>query len=189
MLTGRPPFIGDDTAALLYMVVHEDPPPPSQINPDLPSEIDHVIKRALHKDQTERFPHVTAFARALEAAAAGKMISIEPGSGGTGVRTVAAGVALTPVEAAATMAGDASMFAPRPPKRGVAPAGAAGRGRAPRRRRRLAGARPVAAPAARAAGHRGARASRHRGRQAGELADIADVAAARAVRSPRGGPG
>ena len=117
MLTGRPPFIGDDTAALLYMVVHEDPPPPSQINPDLPSEIDHVIKRALHKDQTERFPHVTAFARALEAAAAGKMVSIEPGSGGTGVRTVAAGVALTPVEAAATMAGDASMFAARPPKR------------------------------------------------------------------------
>jgi eukaryotic-like serine/threonine-protein kinase len=119
MLTGRPPFIGDDTAALLYMVVHEDPPPPSQINPDLPPEIDHVIKRALHKDQTERFPHVTAFARALEAAAAGKMISIEPGSGATRVRAVAAGVALTPVEAAATMAGDASMFAPRPPKRGA----------------------------------------------------------------------
>lgn len=34
------------------------------------------------------------------------------------MRTVAAGVGLTPVEAAATMAGDASMFAPRPPKRG-----------------------------------------------------------------------
>jgi serine/threonine-protein kinase len=72
MLTGRPPFIGDDTAALLYMVVHEDPPPPSRVNSSLPGEIDHVIKRALAKDQAERFPHVTAFARALEAAAAGE---------------------------------------------------------------------------------------------------------------------
>ena len=35
------------------------------------------------------------------------------------MRAVAAGVALTPVEAAATMAGDASMFAARPPKRGA----------------------------------------------------------------------
>ena len=83
MLTGRPPFIGDDTAALLYMVVHQDPPPPSQLNRDLPPEINDVIKRALTKDQAERFPHVTAFARALEAAAAGKVVSVEsvPGLG------------------------------------------------------------------------------------------------------------
>jgi len=118
MLTGRPPFIGDDTAALLYMVVHEDPPPPSQINGDLPAEIDHVIKRALDKDQEQRFPHVTAFARALEAAAAGKMISIEPASTGAGLATSAPGVGLTPVEAAATVAHDLSAFPPRPPKRG-----------------------------------------------------------------------
>src|SRR6476620_11444732 len=94
MLTGRPPFIGDDTAALLYMVVHEDPPPPSRVNTDLPPHVDGIIRRALHKDQAERFPHVTAFARALEAAASGMMISIEPGSGATGVRAVPAGVAL-----------------------------------------------------------------------------------------------
>jgi len=118
MLTGRPPFIGDDTAALLYMVVHEDPPPPSQINGELPVEIDHVIKRALDKDQEQRFPHVTAFARALEAASAGKMISIGPSSDGTGLQPVAPDVGLTPVEAAATVAHDLSAFPPRPPKRG-----------------------------------------------------------------------
>src|SRR3954465_10108996 len=119
MLTGRPPFIGDDTAALLYMVVHEDPPPASRINPDLPPEMDHVIARALHKDQEERYPHVTAFARALEAAAAGKMICIEPAGSGTAVRTVAPGIVLTPVEAAATMTRDASTFEPRPPRRAL----------------------------------------------------------------------
>jgi serine/threonine-protein kinase len=116
MLTGRPPFIGDDTAALLYMVVHEDPPPPSQINPDLPPEIDHVIKRALTKDQAERFPHVTAFARALEAAAAGKVLSVESVPG-LGPRAVVPSANLTPVEAAATMVHGAAPIAARAPKR------------------------------------------------------------------------
>ena len=117
MLTGRPPFVGDDTAALLYMVVHEDPTPPSQHNPDLPPEIDHVIKRALTKDQAERFPHVTAFARALEAASAGKMISVETAAGAATSRAVAPAASLTPVEAAATVAHAVPAFVPRPPKR------------------------------------------------------------------------
>jgi tRNA A-37 threonylcarbamoyl transferase component Bud32 len=116
MLTGRPPFIGDDTAALLYMVVHEDPPPPSQINANLPPEIDHVIKRALTKDQAERFPHVTAFARALEAAAAGKMISVEP-TDGRGSQASVAAASLTPVEAAATLAHAVPAYVPRQPRR------------------------------------------------------------------------
>jgi len=74
MLAGRPPFVGDDTAALLYQVVHEDPPPLAQFNPNLPPHVDGIIRRALTKDQNERFPHVTAFAQAFEAAAEGKPI-------------------------------------------------------------------------------------------------------------------
>jgi serine/threonine-protein kinase len=117
MLTGRPPFIGDDTAALLYMVVHEDPPPPSRVNSSLPGEIDHVIKRALAKDQAERFPHVTAFARALEAAAAGKMIAVESANGETSARVIPPAISLTPVEAAATAHAGAALT-PRPRRRG-----------------------------------------------------------------------
>src|SRR4029078_12126715 len=33
MLTGQEPFQGDDTAAVLYQVVHEDPPPLSMFLP------------------------------------------------------------------------------------------------------------------------------------------------------------
>ena len=33
MLTGQEPFQGDDTAAVLYQVVHEDPPPLSLFLP------------------------------------------------------------------------------------------------------------------------------------------------------------
>jgi tRNA A-37 threonylcarbamoyl transferase component Bud32 len=117
MLTGRPPFVGDDTAALLYMVVHEDPPPPSQINNRLPPNIDHVIKRALAKDPAERFPHVTAFARAIEAAATGKPVPADPVHG-PGVGAATPSLPLTPVEAAATLATSAEAFTPAPRRRG-----------------------------------------------------------------------
>ena len=109
MLTGRPPFVGDDTAALLYQVVHEEPLPPSQVNKTLPPAIDDVIRRALTKDPNERFPHVTAFARALEAAATGKPLPLEAApERAPNLPTVS----LTPVEAAATLASIPEALAP-----------------------------------------------------------------------------
>ena len=82
MLAGRPPFLGDDTAALLYQVVHEEPPRLSNFVKDLPAEVEQVIQRALAKDPSERFPHVTAFARALEAAATGRRCPSSAGAAG-----------------------------------------------------------------------------------------------------------
>jgi len=113
MLTGRPPFAGGHTAALLYQVVHEDPLPATRVNKDLPPAIDDVIRRALTKDQNARFPHVTAFARALEAAATGKPLPIEgPAESAPPPPTLS----LTAVEAAATMASTPEALAP-PAKR------------------------------------------------------------------------
>ena len=87
MLAGRPPFIGDDTAALLYQVVHEEPPRLSNFVKSLPVEVERVVQRALTKDPAERFPNVTAFARAFEAAATGAALPAEPASdGGRGRR-------------------------------------------------------------------------------------------------------
>ena len=113
MLAGRPPFVGDDTAALLYQVVHEEPPRLSNFVKELPIEVERVVKRALAKDPSERFPNVTAFARALEAAATGAALPAEPvtDAGAQGYGTV-----LTPVEAAPTLASSAESFAP-PAKR------------------------------------------------------------------------
>jgi serine/threonine-protein kinase len=116
MLAGRPPFVGDDTSALLYQVVHHEPPRLSQLDQTLPAAVDIVIQRALTKDQGERFPHVTAFARALEAAASGQPMPEEPASDRPRPRSPA--IPLTPVEAAATLARSASAFARPSPKRG-----------------------------------------------------------------------
>lgn len=67
LVTGREPFTGEDAIAVLYQVVHNDPPPPSRHAP-LSSAVDAAIMRGLAKKPAERFPDVQAFAEALRAA-------------------------------------------------------------------------------------------------------------------------
>jgi len=54
-LTGRPPFIGRQAAAILYAHLHEEPAPPSSIRPNLPAGVDDVTTRALRKAPGERY--------------------------------------------------------------------------------------------------------------------------------------
>ncbi|HEY0755118.1 MAG TPA: kelch repeat-containing protein [Ktedonobacteraceae bacterium] len=67
LLAGQPPFTGN-----LYAVMHghlQAPPPPiSEFNPLLPTQVEGVLQRALAKDPTERYPDILAFARALREA-------------------------------------------------------------------------------------------------------------------------
>ena len=70
LLTGRPPFTGDTPLAVAYQHVREEPPAPSDVDPDLPPAFDPVVLRALRKDPEDRFPTGAAFLAALEEAAA-----------------------------------------------------------------------------------------------------------------------
>jgi serine/threonine protein kinase len=63
-LSGRPPFVADDNLAILYRVVHEEPPP--LLRHDLPAEVEEVLRRALAKERRHRFSTVNRFAEALE---------------------------------------------------------------------------------------------------------------------------
>jgi serine/threonine protein kinase len=65
-LAGRPPFNGDDIPSLLYQIVHEDPPPLVSDVPGLVAEVESILRRALSKRRSERFPSIAAFADALE---------------------------------------------------------------------------------------------------------------------------
>jgi serine/threonine protein kinase len=69
MLTGRPPFVGDDPAALLSQVVHAPPPPLADFVLWDAAEIQSVLDRALAKRQEDRFDSVMKFAWALRVAA------------------------------------------------------------------------------------------------------------------------
>jgi eukaryotic-like serine/threonine-protein kinase len=97
MLTGRKPFTGDSALAIAYKHVREDPAPPSQVNPDIPPELEAVVMTAMAKDPAQRFPSGGAMQEALSAAATGEMPAMAavgagateplPGSGDTAVMT------------------------------------------------------------------------------------------------------
>jgi len=64
-LTGRRPFQGESVTAIIYRVVHDDPPPPRSLNEQLPPVYDAAFARALAKDPAGRFPTAIAFMSAL----------------------------------------------------------------------------------------------------------------------------
>jgi serine/threonine protein kinase len=70
MLVGQQPFVGPDVNAILHQVMNGEPPPLGPgLAPLLPGKVEGVLRRALSKRQIDRFPTVTAFAKAFEAAA------------------------------------------------------------------------------------------------------------------------
>jgi serine/threonine protein kinase len=66
MLTGQRPFQSQDSHALRDAHLHDDPVPPTQVNPHLPQHIDQALLRALEKDANQRFASVGAFLLALD---------------------------------------------------------------------------------------------------------------------------
>jgi serine/threonine-protein kinase len=72
MLSGAPPFGGQDVNAVLYQVCHESPPSLVERVPGLPPEVETVLSRALSKSHLDRFSSIGEFAHALRCAALGR---------------------------------------------------------------------------------------------------------------------
>ena len=69
-LTGRHPFSGTDTPALLYAIVHTAPVRPSALV-DVHVDVDRWIARAMAKDRDDRYATATELAHELGAALRG----------------------------------------------------------------------------------------------------------------------
>lgn len=68
MLTGRLPFDGDTSHTLMYQHMNDTPPPPHEINPNLPHAVSDAVMKALSKKAADRYPRVTNFANAFKQA-------------------------------------------------------------------------------------------------------------------------
>jgi serine/threonine protein kinase len=55
MATGKLPFDGTTTAAVMASILRDFPEPPIQVNPELPSELGRMISKALEKDRDLRY--------------------------------------------------------------------------------------------------------------------------------------
>jgi len=65
-LTARVPFRGETPTATHYMHVHEEPPRPTLMNPDLTKEMEAPILKALAKDPQQRYQSGKELSDALE---------------------------------------------------------------------------------------------------------------------------
>jgi len=67
MLTGRPPFVSDDSQELVRLHRDVAPIPPRQINPGIPVSLERIILKVLSKNPNARFSTADQLGRVLQA--------------------------------------------------------------------------------------------------------------------------
>ncbi len=90
LLTGRVPFDGDSAVTIALKHVSESPPPPREINPNVPLELEQVVLWVLNKNPADRPANADELITALEHA----KVSIQSGAAGQDTARMAAVAAL-----------------------------------------------------------------------------------------------
>ncbi len=65
LLTGQPPFVGENSLALMFQHLHDEPPSARALRPELPLAVDDVFRSALAKLPAQRFATATHFVQVL----------------------------------------------------------------------------------------------------------------------------
>ncbi|MCX6138537.1 MAG: protein kinase [Ignavibacteriales bacterium] len=65
LLTGDLPFKSEHEAGLMYLVVNQDPPLPSELDRRLPASIDTIVMKMLQKEREKRFQNAAELLDAL----------------------------------------------------------------------------------------------------------------------------
>ncbi|MBL8174107.1 MAG: serine/threonine-protein kinase [Bryobacterales bacterium] len=66
LLSGKPAFHAESPVEVLGAILHVDPPPPSNSAPDVPVELEAIIRRAMSKDAGQRWQSMGEMRAALE---------------------------------------------------------------------------------------------------------------------------
>jgi beta-lactam-binding protein with PASTA domain/tRNA A-37 threonylcarbamoyl transferase component Bud32 len=75
LLTGKPPFTGDSPVAIAYQHVREEPIPPSQVDPEIPTWADAIVLKAMAKDPDHRYQNATEFRQEIQRALHGQPVA------------------------------------------------------------------------------------------------------------------
>jgi serine/threonine-protein kinase len=67
MLTGRPPFPGENAIKVMIAHASQEVTPPSQLRPDIPADLEAIVLRCLAKHPADRFQDAASLAAALAA--------------------------------------------------------------------------------------------------------------------------
>jgi serine/threonine protein kinase/tetratricopeptide (TPR) repeat protein len=59
MATGKMAFEGPSSGVILGAILHQEPPPPSHVNPEVSPGLESIISKALQKDRKLRYQHAS----------------------------------------------------------------------------------------------------------------------------------
>ena len=62
LLTGKLPFDASNNYSMIYNIINIEPPPPSVFRPDIPTEMDEIVQRAMEKKTSKRYQTWEEFA-------------------------------------------------------------------------------------------------------------------------------
>ncbi len=83
LLVGRPPLMGGTALETLKMVLHDDPVPVRRQRPDVPRDLDTIIRKCLEKQPAQRYPSVAMLSEELARFREGRPIEARPLSSAT----------------------------------------------------------------------------------------------------------
>ncbi len=91
MLTGELPFKGDFDAVVMYLVLNEDPPRPSEVRPGIPLEVENILAKAMAKNPDDRYQKISEFLDHLKSPKSARTLVVpgDSASGGRKPRSIA----------------------------------------------------------------------------------------------------
>jgi predicted Ser/Thr protein kinase len=66
LLIGKKPFAGEAPTAVVYQIMHVEPPPLRTIDPELPEAVEEIVSHALRKNPDERYARASEMASDLQ---------------------------------------------------------------------------------------------------------------------------